>query len=248
MICDIFIRSYHKDFEWLNYCLRSIRTYCRGFRRVILVVPGSSAPKLGNLRQFADQIFCCCEYRDDYLGQQVTKIYADEYTDAEYICHIDSDCMFWRRICPEELIPDSRPRLACTPYSELPGDMVWKRITEKFLAHRLEYNFMRRQPLVFPRWLYFELRNYAQRLHSLSIEEYVISQPPRGFSEFNALAAYAFLFHRNAFTWERMGAHDPNEHLCKWYWSWGGLTPSIRRELLAILDSGSKSMNSLRLV
>jgi len=31
--CDIFIRTYPNDYEWLNYCLESIRKYCSGFRR-----------------------------------------------------------------------------------------------------------------------------------------------------------------------------------------------------------------------
>ena len=37
---DIVIRSYYKDFRWLEWCLRSIDRFCQGFRQVVLVVPG----------------------------------------------------------------------------------------------------------------------------------------------------------------------------------------------------------------
>ena len=36
----------------------------------------------------------CEEYEDDYIGQQIAKLNADNYTDAPLIAHIDSDCMF----------------------------------------------------------------------------------------------------------------------------------------------------------
>ena len=235
MTCDIFIRSYHKDFEWLRYCLRSIRKHGRGFRRVLLVVPPSSFKPAAAFFELSDAVFCGREYRDDYLGQQVTKLYADEYTDADYICHVDSDYLFWRELTAEELIPGGTPLIAWTPYSELPDDSVWQRITETFICEQVPGNFMRRPPFVFPRWLYPRLRDYAEQKHAQSIDNYVMSQPPRGFSEFNALAAYAFHFHRDAFRWEQMRAHDNNETFCKWYWSLGGLTPAIRRQADAIL-------------
>ena len=44
MASDIFIRTYWKDTEWLEFCLRSITRYARGFGSVIVVAPQKSYP------------------------------------------------------------------------------------------------------------------------------------------------------------------------------------------------------------
>ena len=70
MTCDILIRSYYKDFGWLRYALRSIRKYCRGFSKVIVVVPKSSRQKLDWMGLAGDVTITCPNYRDDYLGPE----------------------------------------------------------------------------------------------------------------------------------------------------------------------------------
>src|SRR5947209_4154135 len=109
--CDLFIRSYWKDLEWLRFCLASIQRYCHGFRSVIVVVPRSTAPWLRRVSLPPHvRVEFCRDYPDDYLGQQVTKLLADNFSDADYICHVDSDCVFFRPTSPEDLIVDGKPR------------------------------------------------------------------------------------------------------------------------------------------
>src|SRR2546430_1989099 len=110
--CDIFIRSYWKDFAWLELCLAAIAQYCHGFRSVIVVVPRSSQPWLRRFPALEDkvQVEFCRDYRDDYLGQQATKLRADTFTDADFICHVDSDCIFCRPTAPADLIEEGKSR------------------------------------------------------------------------------------------------------------------------------------------
>ena len=244
--CDILIRSYHRDFPWLSNCLKSIEKYCHGFAETVLVVPASSYGSLGPLIGLGPRIVVCRDYRDDYLGQQVTKLHADEYCGADYICHVDSDCLFYRDVSPEDLILEEKPVIALTDYDELPDDRIWQSITGRFLGRPVHANYMRRQPMVFPRWIYPELRSYAAALHGTDLETYVISQPPRGFSEFNALGAYAYAFHRDRFLWLAMRADEPNETVCKWDWSWGGLTSQIAKEVSLVLSSHSDGTHPIR--
>ena len=70
--CDILIRSYWKDFAWLELCLRSIAQYARGFRSVIVVVPESSRPWLKRFSFDAPdlKLAFCTNYCDDYLGNR----------------------------------------------------------------------------------------------------------------------------------------------------------------------------------
>ena len=150
MTCDILIRSYYKDLDWLHYALRSIRRHCRGFSRVVLVVPHSSRERLHWLGLAGDTIWSSPDYRDDYLGQQVSKLSADLYTDAEFVCHIDSDCMFYRDTTPADLFVQGKPRVLMTPYARLDPHVPWKGITEQFLGIPVEFEFMRTPPYVFP--------------------------------------------------------------------------------------------------
>jgi hypothetical protein len=112
---DLVIRTYYKDLEWLEYCLRSIRRYATGFRSVIVVIPRASEGAYLRRRIVADHLVICQSFRDDYLGQQVTKLYSDEYTDADYIAHLDADTVFIRPVSPGDLFYRGRPYILMTP-------------------------------------------------------------------------------------------------------------------------------------
>jgi hypothetical protein len=234
--CDIFIRSYYKDLAWLVYSLASIDKYCSGFRSVLVVVPRSTSSylqKLGiaHLARFE----FCNDYRDDYLGQQVTKLYADCFTDADLICHVDSDCIFTRPLTPTDLTSQGRLRVLMRPIPSLGRHRPWLRPTEDFLGWPVSYDFMQHPPFTYPRQLYQDVRRYALEIHKMDLEQYVLSRPPRGFSEFNVLGAYAYEHYRQWFTWIDVGREPAGEPMCRWYWSWGGLTPSIRQEIESLL-------------
>src|SRR5262249_21634305 len=211
--------------------------FCRGFRDVVVTMPHSSGPWLrrcslpGNAR-----IELCRDYRDDYLGQQVTKLLADTFTDADYICHIDSDCIFSRPTAPEDLIVDGMPRVLMRPSHLLGRHWPWVRPTEQFLGWRITGDYMQRPPFTFPRWLYPELREHAAAMHGLDIETYITAQPPRGFSEYNALGAFAWRHHRERFVWIDTSTAFPGDPHCRWYWSWGGIDRETRAEIENILD------------
>jgi hypothetical protein len=235
-VVDLFVRSYYKDFRWLRYCLASIEKFCRGFRRVVLVVPQSSVERLRFSGLTGFEAVACRDYADDYLGQQVTKVYADTLTDADYICHVDSDCVFRRRVQPKDLLEDGKVRIMITPQRYVPARAPWRRVTERFLRCEVAFDFMRRQPLTFPRWLYPALRTRGESLHGVTLEEYILSQPARGFSEFNALGAFAHRHHHDAISWELNESPDYDESYCRWFWSWGGITDGVRREIESILE------------
>lgn len=238
MNCDIFIRSYWKDLEWLQLCLASIEKYCRGFRSVIVVLPRSSKAWLRRRGLPATaRIEFCGNYGDDYLGQQVTKLLADTFTDADYICHVDSDCIFFRHTTPEDFISDGRPRILMRPCDSLKGHRPWQGPSEKFLGWRVLDDFMQHPPFVFPRWLYERLREHAVATHGVDIEEYVRAQPPRGFSEFNALGGFAWRRYRELFVWVDTSVGSPTPTHCRWYWSWGGIDAATRLEIAEILNA-----------
>ncbi len=237
MVVDIFIRSYHRDFDWLKWCLRSIAQHCRGFRDVVVVVPESSRARLDRFGLHGVRTLSCPNYPLDYLGQQVTKLHADFLTDADFICHVDSDWIFVRPCTPGDLIEGDKAAVVMTPYRLLHPDIPWRRPTERFLGGAMPYEFMRRQPYTFPRWLYPAVRDHALQRHRVDIETYVLRQPPLGFSEFNALGGYALQNHQDRFAWRNVSVQPLGEPLCWCFWSWGGLTPAIQQEIEVLLAS-----------
>lgn len=240
MRCDLLIRSYFRDLDWLACCLAAIDRFAAGVE-VQVVVPRSSwdwlQKKIGP-RPGVRFVFCP-DYRDDYLGQQVTKLYADRFTRAGWVCHIDSDCLFTRPFRPEDLLAAGKAPIYIRPVSELGRHKPWLGPTEAFLGSPVAYDFMQRPPFVYPRWLYAEVRRFCRERHGMELADYVLSRPPRGFSEFNALGAFAYRYHRARFHWVDLSREDPGEPLVRWYWSRGGISPAIRAEIESLLAGGT---------
>lgn len=236
MTCDVFIRSYRKDLGWLTLCLESVRRYCHGFGETIVVIPRSSA---GWVRRAAlpdgARIELCADYGDDYLGQQVSKLTADSFSDADFVCYVDSDCIFTQPTAPDDLISGGRPFICWRPLASLGRERPWHRPTEKFLGWPVDRDYMYHPPFTFPRWLLSRVREHSLLVHGVEIERYVMAQPPRGFSEFNVLGAYAWEFHRSSFSWIEPTTTTPADPRCRWYWSWGGIDAGIRAEITSIL-------------
>jgi hypothetical protein len=201
----------------------------------MVIVPEGSGERLRLAGVTPARIRYCPRFPDDYLGQQVTKLYADTYTDADFIIHVDSDCIFRRTCSPSDLCKGGRPELLVTPCSQFPGRAPWQIATERFLRSKMSYDFMRRQPLMYPRWIYGELRQYARDLHKQELADYVMAQPPLGFSEFNALGAFAYSFYRSAFHWVETDEIAFDERFCRIFWSREGLHEGHQCEIESIL-------------
>jgi hypothetical protein len=235
MRCALFIRSYWRDFDWLALSLASVARYCRGFDDIVTVIPRRSEPWLrGAALPRVGRIELCRDYRDDYLGQQATKLQADQFTDADLIWHIDSDCIFTRPVSPEDFLVDSKPQITMRPVEQLGRERPWQKPTDAFLGLPVVFDFMCHPPFTFPRWLYARVREHAVTEHGLDIDAYLERQPPRGFSEFNVLGAFAWLRWREHFAWASWHGDDRRSP-CRWYWSWDRVRPETRAGIDEIL-------------
>lgn len=217
MTTDIFIRSYVNDLCWLTYSLKSINQRAKGFRDIHIVVPQGQAEHLKHLT--LEKIHECPIYGDDYLGQQITKLMADTYTDADFILHIDSDTVFTQDVTPDTFVVDGKPIIYHEPYSKV-GLEPWYPVVSEVLGWAPENEFMRRFPFVYPRWIYKLLRGYIEEKYSMSFEQYVVNRPYRSFSEFNIIGEYAWKKHHDQFEW-RDPLADPT--YVRQFRSWDGL-------------------------
>lgn len=219
---DIFIRSYSGDFCWLAYALRALHQRVKGFRQVHIVVPAGQAEQLKHLTE--EKVYECPIYADDYLGQQITKLMADTYSDADYIMHVDSDLIFTKEVTPETFIVDGKPIIYYEPYSVV-GMEPWYPIVSEVLGWNPENEFMRRFPFVYPRWIYADLRKYLEERYSNTLENYISSRPYRSFSEFNTMGEFAWTIHHDKFTW-RNPHEDPT--YVRQFRSWDGIDNHIK--------------------
>ena len=239
--CDLFIRTYRKDFDWLRLCLVSISKFCHGFGSVIVIVPRSSRGWLARLPRLDKNVHVelCPDYPDDYLGQQVTKLFADTFSTADFLCHVDVDCIFQHDVSPSDFIVGDKPIVAFRRFEELGRHWPWRTPASRFLGWDLEHDYMQQPPFTYPRWLYARVRAHALSVHGMDIARYVLSMQPRGFSEFNVLGGYSWARYQDRFVWVHADDSGDVQPHCRWYWSWGGIDRETRAEIETLLGSNT---------
>lgn len=248
VVHDIFCVTYARDARWTEYMLRSITKYARGFRQTLVVCPkqdvalfeGIAAPHKNVKIIGVDEPAGV----DGHMHQNALKCMADTFSDADVFHHIDSDCAVTAEWRPDMDTTDGKVDIIFDYYHDLPANFPWHGVTERALGIRVAWETMRRIPLVYPRWLYAELRAHIEERWKMPFEQYVYTAPTnpiswRGFSEFNALGAFALAKHADKFH-----AYQAKYH-AKWtpikqYWSHSGLTDHEREELERITEGWDK--------
>lgn len=226
MTTDIFIRTYHKDIEWLSHSLKSIHKFCSGYRNIIICIPTGQQHLLKHLTQ--EKVVTCFSYSNDYIGQQVSKLLAYEHSDADYIWFTDSDCIYTMETKPEDFFKDGKPFVLKTPYEKVGDAICWKQPTENAMKMTLTHEYMRRLPLIY--------RNDTLKKIDLffnGVEGYVLKQPH--FSEFNLMGAFAERFDKNKYVFLDTDTNEIPVQRIKQYWSHSGVTPEFKKEIESIL-------------
>jgi hypothetical protein len=227
---SIFIKTCRKDFEWLKYCLRSINMYARDFAELVIVCDELDRRDLEYVNTDGAIVHFVPNHRNGYIHQQMIKLIADTFCSSEHILFVDSDCVFFAPFCPGDFTRDGKPILLKTRYGELGGGECWKPITEHYLGGTVEFEYMRRIPLIFDRRTLAELRiAYPALLCQLD------TLRDRNFSEFNALGAFAEREHPERYTIIDT-ADEITPKFAEQFWSWGGITPEILAKIEAMLE------------
>jgi hypothetical protein len=226
---DIFIKSYYKDFKFLNYCLKSIEKNVVGYNKIVLVIPEQDEQELIKLidkhLKLKIELVKVKEYGNGYLFQQWIKISAYKYCSSEKIMYVDSDCIFHNYI---DLSSIDKPEILYTLYSKVGDALCWKQPTENFMNEAVEFEFMRRNGLIY-------LRDTLVKINELkpNLENTIMSL--QAFSEFNAMGAYAFKNEKENYSFVNTDEWTYTEPLVKQYWSWGGIG-SVEDEIKALIN------------
>lgn len=238
MNVEILIVTYRKDFHYLEWCLKSIGQFAKGFSDVTIVVPAFDvAPLLQLLIPFQDM---ACPVRitsgDEWpekgmLWHMHQIMTADDICpEADFIVHIDSDCIFTGPVTPETYIKNGKPILRYEPFEKIlkrhPG-IAWREVTQRGLPFFIRNETMRCHPEVYHRGLYAETRRLVEKRTGKSCEDYIRSGQnafPQEFCEFNTLGNVAMQYFRPLYECiEQTGdTVEPDNHLTQ-FWSHGPL-------------------------
>jgi hypothetical protein len=241
---DLFIVTYAPDARWLQFCLRSIVKYARGFRRTLVLFPAAELMDFSNLiEEFKNFPIIFKSFNErpgqGHMHHNIVKCRADLYTDADFITHIDSDCVLMGVLRPEDLLTNGKADVIYTKFSDCQSP--WQAVTENALRCRVDVETMRRHPFTYPRFLYGALRAHIEHVQGKAFDDYVFTAPGvggahRGFTEFCTLGAYAKYFHPDQFHfYDTTVGVKPN--VVRQYWSYSRLNDSERSQLEAYTQS-----------
>lgn len=239
---DVVIRSYFRDFRWLRLAFASLYAFAREYRQVVLILPESSLDRWAASmvpEGLSVRLVSCPDFADDYLGQQVSKLYADCVSDADYILHLDSDCVFVRPVaCWRDLFYEGKPIHIYRELGIRPAIDGWRNSVRNILGINTEKEFMVTMPAIYPREIYSELRRFVSTLHGQELRDLVLAQRSDQFSEFSVLGAYAFKHMHEQFAWVEAGDEALGRWPCLQFWSRGCVPSDVFHLLPPELSHG----------
>jgi hypothetical protein len=221
----LFMRTYYKDIPWLIHSIKSMEKNLHGISYKVLAIPDNTPPLHISILNFFDKIVHIKEQYTGYLQQQIDKVRAYQHTDNEYILFSDSDCIYYNPVDANQYISNGLVNLYYTDYSKLEGDVLnWKAITHTSTGLNPEREYMRCFPIM-------HHRDTCEILDTLPAwNNYLPRIPAHALSEFNALGVIA---DKRTNLYNLIDTHSsiPLMPCAKQYWSWGGITPDISKEL-----------------
>lgn len=244
---DIFIRAYPKDLKWFKYCLDSIELFARDFGMVNVVCTeqDKSAILTSLVGRHNTVLHLDPPNGGGWIEQQLSKFNSDRYTDADFICHFDMDCIFTEPVTPLDYFTDGKPDLWYDEYDgpnlrDHPGVQAYRPTTAKALGlpvSDVTVETLRRFPIVYPRWLYKATRERIEKTHGIPIAEY-IKRNIGGMGECNVLGFWGYKTRPEEFALWHMNNYCNKPPKLKQYWSHSGMMAAEEAEIQATLAKG----------
>lgn len=230
MSVALVVRSYDKDFCWLDWSVRCMEKYLTGIDEKILITPRGQRPALETLDYFDKHVFSDEDQRcHGYIAQQIDKLTAWQHTQCEYLYFNDSDCMYKEPFDARSKLIDGR----CHLYREKWDTVAewghfWRDVIRRYIGIESEYEYMRCQPIVHPVHV---IRALLDSHPNLFDEARKLPIGNGEFSEFNLVGAFAAEHMPDRYIF----SEGPFDSPVKAYWSHGGFTEEIASEIALLL-------------
>lgn len=227
---DFFLITYPKDYPWLPYLWATIAKRATGFRRCVLVLEPQD-PTPSGLPTYVE-VKRCRVYRGTdvagYWGQSIEGLRAHEYTDADVIWFLESDCIFTR---PVDVRVDKgfgqpEPCILRQKWEHVGVAAKWRPTTLGLLGEA-PAETMRAHPFVYPRGHFEACWSHIggeERLRHVVLDGGELSQ-------FNVLGNFA-LIHPEGFRIIDVDRESMPDSCMKQFWSHSGVEDaSVVREM-----------------
>jgi hypothetical protein len=246
---DILIPTYHADFMWLDYLLKSVKKYTSGFRKIIIVsdndghiIPSSITDivECEVLYKDVGPIPSSIHHRPGYFWQQYLKLNWMTYTDADAVLIFDSDEMVTKPITPADLCNEEGKYQWFYRDWSMAGDaIVWKIPTGEALLFDPPYEAMCITGFVFDRETTTDLIKYLMDKHNAtSLLDVFFKYNPTLFSEYNTYGSYIlYAKSQKYYPIINYQKHDTYNFTILKSWSYGGLSAEDKKKREAILNA-----------
>lgn len=247
------------DFDWLKWCLRCIRKHCTGFAGITVAFPDRDAKLFSEISKEHAQAKSGIPLKakmyteQDGVGMiQHMGILAtpDKLTPktTTHVLHVDADYMFKEAVTPEDYFCGDKPIYVTRSWESLTDKksgvvsdcLQWRIPTETQLGFVSEVYAMCRFPFGFPLSFYPMYREHIEKVHGQRFIDYMTSGRnsfPQNRMDFTAMGAFAYHKAPELFSWIDVsgGNHLAPKDKIKGFWSHGGITPEIQKEIESYL-------------
>jgi hypothetical protein len=220
--------------------MRSIDTFVSGYRGIVVVLPAASAQRIDLAALAAGSrvhIHTCENFSDDYVGQQITKLHADRYSDADVVTVMDSDEVF---VAPcdlaARLFDGGVLRMAFASRSSRPAGDGWRRCLHAFLGRPVPVDLTVPGPFAISGDLCPSVRAFCEREHGRSITEYALALPAGHLCEMALLRGYALVHEPARYAWTDASS-EPLLPECRTFWSRSQTPADVAHALPAALTA-----------
>ncbi len=216
MKTDIFIVSCEKHYPWLSYALQSIAKFATGFNAINVLAPRGQEEGLFRLTDPIESgIPIIHHFGDEWpdkgmLWHMAQIMRAEEWcSDADFILHTDSDCLFTEPFSPDDYFVNGKPVLMHASFKWLINTqqanlIQWQMAAESALGWKVTQECMRRHPAVHPRKVYAKARECIHAHTKKSCDDYIMgcrNEFPQSYAEFPTLGAVAWKYFRDDYHW-----------------------------------------------
>jgi hypothetical protein len=245
MPVDIFIKTYHKDFIWLEYLLKSIKKFASGFRNIIIISDDDGNLLPDHFKTIIDFTIIYVkipkssikfEVGIGYAWQQYIKLSWYNYTDAESIVLLDSDEMLTCNTTPDSFKSNGKYNWFYRTWTDAGNAICHKNSVDKILKYNTEYECMYVPVFYFTKSATHSLEKYLTKLHGTSnIWDIIILLNLPKLSEFNIFGNFIHKIQHPDYNYLYNTTNAFNNSILL-SWSWGGLTNEDKFKRNKILE------------
>jgi hypothetical protein len=259
--CEVLIVTYWKDFEWLEYALRSMKKYFSGFQGITIAAPRKDCLELARVGMRLAPLEVNIRLYDEVPGkgmvQHMVKMAEADLIvppGTKYVLHTDADGIFKMPTTPEHYFWNDKPYYLIRswaslgvpdprhPQSKAVSDCAqWKGPTDTQLGWDTEWYTMAMNTAVLPIDFYKPYREHIAMVHKRPFEDHMLAgrnEFPQTSMDWCAMGAWAHRFMNDRFTWFNVENPETNPYPIdrkKAFWSHGGFSPAIREEIEAMI-------------